>query len=186
MLRKYEADLEPLKWAVARFLPFVSQRANGDCLPNKETRKIYEPVKEEALKLLDFDPPYLSEPIVRMKPSSDGGAKNSSLLHTDYWAGHDAFVVMIPIGGDFKKGGVEFFEATQNLDLLLKPYADYSQAPDFKPRSLGQMEPGFVYVLDPRCLHRTMRGERRISVDFRCAWSLDFPMSEHYASRNRS
>lgn len=182
MLRKYPADLSPLKRAVGAFLASgVPPRANGDCLPSEGTWGLYEPVKVEALKLLDVRVPYVQGPTVRIKPSPPGGRFDSSILHTDVWSGNPpTFVVMIPIEGDFETGGVEFYKPTKNLDLLRLEYEDYKSVPDFAPEYLGKMEPGLVHIVDWKCLHKTMNGGRRVSVDFRVAYDLNFPNTRNF------
>ena len=107
-------------------------------------------------------------PIVRLKPTRNSGRYDSSWIHSDMWSGNPpGAIIMIPITGDIENGGVEFYRPTKNIDLMDMEYPTYQDVPDFGPEYIGKMEPGFMHVVDAYCLHRTMPGMDRISVDFR-------------------
>ncbi len=117
-------------------------------------------------------------PDVRRKPHTYSGRYDSSQIHSDVWSANPAgYVVMFPISGDFENGGVEFFRPTKNLDRINQVYRDYRNVPDFGPEYIGKMEPGYMYVTD--CLHRTIPGKERISVDTRLAF-------DNYGRRRRN
>ena len=74
---------------------------------------------------------------------------------------------MFPVLGDIKAGGVQFFKPTQNIDKMSVVYNTYQDVPDFNPSYLGRMSPNHIHVVDSYCLHKTMQGGMRVSVDWR-------------------
>ena len=130
------------------------------------------------------EPPRLVQrfPSIRVKDGRvTGGRYETSIVHTDAWSGNLSSVVMIPIEGDFERGGVEFYLPTRNLGRLLDEYPDYADVPDFGAIPVGRMEPGKIYFLDAACLHKTMLGGRRVSVDVRLVYGdVEFSRRRNY------
>jgi len=168
ILLKIPKDLTVLKELVEAHIALgCNPEINGEIPPKNS-----EPIRDEVLSLVGQRSglSHAGYPIVRQKPCPHSGRYDSSYLHSDVWSGNPpGCIVMFPIMGDFTNGGVEFFKPTMNFNRLNEQYPSYDSVPDFRPEYLGKMEPGFMYVLDAFCLHRTMLGEKRISVDMRFA-----------------
>lgn len=155
---------------------------NGDVRPRVEVREEFRALEVEVRRLfkevlkgeLDLVQRVLA---VRVKGGEEVGGYSSAYLHSDTWAGEPSGgVVMIPIEGDFTNGGVEFFRPTKgSVKDFARRMETYEQVPDFGPEYLGRMKPGHLYVLDAFCLHRTMRGGYRCSVDFRFTYKQKIP-----------
>jgi len=131
-----------------------------------------ESFKDMVFGILEqfFDLKYVGKPILRKKPTENTGRYDSSYIHSDVWSGNSpGKIIMFPICGDFEAGGVEFFRPTKNLDILNVEYNDYRDVPDFGPEYIGKMEEGYMHIVSTSCLHRTMKGGTRYSVDIRLA-----------------
>lgn len=184
LLLKIPKDLTTLSIIVGKHLALNGkQRLNGEMEPmeNKDLR-------QEVLKLVGRHKGLTHasrNPVVRMKPSPHSGRYDSSYIHSDMWSGHPAgCIVMFPIFGDFETGGVEFFKPRRYPELMEKTYGSYKDVPDFGSEYIGRMEPGYMYVVDAFCLHRTLNGGKRVSVDMRFA--IDSKMNEKKQKRVRS
>lgn len=106
-------------------------------------------------------------PSIRVKEKPGEGPYETTKLHSDVFAGDPSgVVVMIPLFGDIEFGGVEFYRPTKNFDKFTF-YSDYALAPDFAPEYLGKMEEGHIHFVDAWCLHKTMVGKKRVSLDHR-------------------
>lgn len=147
---------------------------NGDVRPRKEVLAEFKVVELEARALFSSVLRGEVEQVqrvesVRCKGGLERGSYSTNQLHSDIWAGEPSGgVVMIPIEGDFENGGVEFFKPTLgSVKDFSRYYLSYSEVPDFGPVSVGKMKPGNLYVIDSFCLHQTMKGGYRCSVDFR-------------------
>ena len=179
------ADLSALIAAVRAVLEGPHELSvNGDVTTRGPA---YDAFVAELWRLLRpylVPPPRLVQkfPAIRVKEGKvTGGRYETSIIHTDAWSGNMSSVVMIPVEGDFETGGVEFFMPTRNLGRLLKEYPDYRKAPDFGALYVGRMEPGKIYFLDAACLHKTMLGGRRVSVDVRLVYGdAEFSRSRNY------
>ena len=183
--RIVKADLSNLISAVQAVLVAPHQLStNGDVTTRGEKYAAFEIALWTLLRPYLIPPPKLVQrwPCIRVKEGKSTGSRfETSIIHTDAWSGNMSSVAMIPIEGDFETGGVEFYIATQNLPELLREHGDYQHAPDFGALKVGQMEPGYIYFLDPSCLHKTMLGGRRVSVDVRLAYQdLEFSRRRNY------
>lgn len=154
--------------------------ANGDVRPRVEVLDEFRQIQLEVDKAFAFAQGIdLVQRVesVRVKGVKELGRYSSAHLHTDTWAGEPSGgVVMIPIEGDFEKGGVEFFRPTLGTPKeFCRPLEGYELAKDFGPELIGKMREGHLYVLDAFCLHRTMRGGYRCSLDFRFTYKEKLP-----------
>lgn len=163
---KQKADLGNLKAAVSRYLVGKAPRRNGDVQGGEG----FETVVVEywnLIKRVKGISHCQSFPSVRVKDGPSDGAYDTAKLHSDIFAGDPSgVVVMIPLFGDIEFGGVEFYKPTKNLEKF-GFYPDYSLAPDFSPEYLGKMEEGYIHFVDAYCLHKTIVGKRRVSLDHR-------------------
>ncbi len=181
LLLKIPKDFTALKLIVGKHLTEKGKvRLHGETEP-----LVNEALKKEVLRLIE-PRQGLSHaamyPIVRSKPTPHSGRYDSSHVHSDVWSGHPpGCIVMFPIFGDFETGGVEFFRPRRNFEHLNKTYPNYQDVPDFDSEYIGRMEPGYMYVVDAFCLHRTMDGGKRVSVDMRFA--IDDDINERHKRR---
>jgi hypothetical protein len=163
-----------------RVLNLPNRGSNGDVYPRVAVLDEFGEIEEEVSRL--FNPPGISScqvPIsVRVKGGGVSTRFSSDYVHSDTWSGHPACggVVMLPIYGDFGGGGVEFYRPTKNLEVLMKNYPSYAEVPDFGPELVGKMKAGHMYVIDHSCLHRTLMGKERVSVDFRFQYEEKLPL----------
>jgi len=95
-------------------------------------------------------------------------------LHSDLWNGDplNELIVIIPVMGDIEHTTIEFFEPDENvMQKWLSPLTDYNDGVhllNFSTRYDCIARHGFLYLMDPRILHRTVKdgGGLRINVDF--------------------
>lgn len=182
---KVPADLERLKSAVKSYMEGKPVGRNG----NVQVLEGFRKVVIEYWRLVSWVEGishYQLYPSIRVKSGKTDGAYDTSKLHSDVFAGDPSgVVVMIPLFGDIEFGGVEFFEPTQGSYEDFKFYPDYDLAPDFKPKYLGKMEAGYIHFVDAFCLHRTMMGNKRVSLDHRMVFE-DFLESDRKGTRMRN
>jgi hypothetical protein len=158
---------------------------NGLILPKKQNHLAYncihKTIKEiiESLNLqehisLIHSPVNVRSINTKANPEIDNRPHSSTKLHSDVWAGEftNTTMVFIPIYGDTKDGGVEFFEPSDRFLSFIKPLADYNEGADLIEDAVKYdcvLETGHLYLTDPFLLHKTIkRGSGvRISIDFR-------------------
>ena len=163
---KKKADLSNLKVAVSKYLVGKTPGRNGDIQDGEGFARVVAEYWNLVKGVTGISHCQLS-PSVRVKEKPTGGAYDTTKLHSDVFAGDPSgVVVMIPLFGDIEFGGVEFYRPTKNLDKFCF-YPDYSLAPDFKPEYLGKMEEGYIHFVDAFCLHKTVVGKKRVSLDHR-------------------
>jgi hypothetical protein len=96
-------------------------------------------------------------------------------LHSDVWAGDpvDSVTLIIPVLGDPRNIGVEFFEMPRGLEWsYMRPLADYDLGAGIEPLVPYEglnFDVGSAYFFDSRLLHRTQRKAPglRVSLDVR-------------------
>ncbi len=182
---KVPADLEKLKSVVSSYMEGKAVGRNG----NVEVVEGFRKVVIEYWRLISWVEGvshYQLYPSIRIKEGKVDGAYDTSKLHSDVFAGDPTgVVVMIPLMGDIEGGGVEFYRPTKGSYEDFKFYPDYDLAPDFKPEYLGKMEAGHIHFVDAFCLHKTMLGDRRVSLDHRMVFE-EFLESDRKGTRMRN
>jgi hypothetical protein len=165
---KVPADLTELKAAVEKYLQGRVPRDNGDVQGGDGFRKVVVEYWNVVKGMVGGISHCQSFPSIRVKEKPSHGPYDTYKLHSDVFAGDPSgVVVMIPLFGDIENGGVEFYKPTRGRREDFCFYSRYDLAPDFKPEYLGKMEPDKVHFVDAFCLHKTMVGKKRVSLDHR-------------------
>lgn len=102
-------------------------------------------------------------------------------LHSDAWVGHHGDgIAGIPLFGDVKRTGLEFFEPLDPAPDFLKKTEHYEEGLSLfrgMEQYPGKLALGNMYMFDHLCLHKTVHngGGPRASMDF--AYALAHPGS---------
>ena len=156
---------------------------NGLVVPKKENLMSFNKLQKVIFK--EFEKNNINEKIdrvqfpinIRLQSGSfisEGRPRASTKKHTDIWAGDPsgAIIVFLHIYGDYKKIGINFFEAKEFPADLVRTLDDYDHGnkkiEEIQELHLKYDDSGWIFV-DPFLLHETYKNsdDIRISLDFR-------------------
>ena len=173
---------------------------NGLVVPKKENLMSFNKLQKVIFK--EFEKNNINEKIdrvqfpinIRLQSGSfisEGRPRASTKKHTDIWAGDPsgAIIVFLHIYGDYKKIGIDFFEAKEFPEDLVRTLDDYdygnSRIKEIQELHLKYDDSGWIFV-DPFLLHQTYKNSNdiRISLDFRFIPKMQIT-SDTYEDENR-
>jgi hypothetical protein len=183
---------------------------NGILLPKRETIKYYYKIHNAvrlALNKLGISSHIqkIHCPItVRISggflSNKDERPRASSKIHTDVWSGEptNTTMVFIPIDGDFKRAGIDFYKTPEDILHWLRPLDDYNEGKaitDIAAKNKYDiiLEKNKLYLSDPLLLHATHKelpsvgpSPFRVSIDFRFISDIRCPYDTDDNPRERS